>query len=309
MRSVVASHGHGSNPRGNAICNAILLQSFPVLQIFGLQYLDRHLHRLRIPKYLKFQNRSKPGPASRVGPKTSRAARDRPEPNPRRIQTSRHDIAGAAAGDGGAATTKNRGGSARTIARSSAPQRRISARQCPSWRNNLRHARAAIFSSIVQPSSTTSGATSQQRPANVHPPSSQARGKLRTTAQSSRNQRRPNCRPACGQRAQRRARSIGRLRRNTVRRSRRGVGASPGCCAFIARGPHALAREAPPRKIAVDYRQSGPRPDPRLLRQAALEALTRSARTNTPRKTRPEQFPAKLVGGGGGALGGGGGGL
>ncbi|KZV45214.1 hypothetical protein F511_18536 [Dorcoceras hygrometricum] len=32
-------------------------------------------------------------------------------------------------------------------------------------------------------------------------------------------------------------------------------------------------------------RQSGPRPDPRLLRQAALEALTRSARTNTPRKT------------------------
>ncbi|KZV06826.1 phospho-2-dehydro-3-deoxyheptonate aldolase 2, chloroplastic [Dorcoceras hygrometricum] len=47
-------------------------------------------------------------------------------------------------------------------------------------------------------------------------------------------------------------------------------------------------------------RQSGPRPDPRLLCQAALEALTRSARTNTPRKTRPEQFPAKLVGGGGG---------
>ncbi|KZV27812.1 protein trichome birefringence-like 35 [Dorcoceras hygrometricum] len=46
-------------------------------------------------------------------------------------------------------------------------------------------------------------------------------------------------------------------------------------------------------KIAVDYRQSGPRPDPRLLRQAALEALTRSARTDTPRKTRPEQFRAK----------------
>ncbi|KZV23906.1 splicing factor 3B subunit 1-like [Dorcoceras hygrometricum] len=60
--------------------------------------------------------------------------------------------------------------------------------------------------------------------------------------------------------------------------------------------------------IAVDYRQSGPRPNPRLLRQAALEALTRSARTNTPRKTRPEQFSAKLVGGGGGAWGGGGGG-
>ncbi|KZV38916.1 hypothetical protein F511_30480 [Dorcoceras hygrometricum] len=31
-------------------------------------------------------------------------------------------------------------------------------------------------------------------------------------------------------------------------------------------------------------RQSGPRPDPRLLRQAALEALTRSARTDSPRR-------------------------
>ncbi|KZV50081.1 crooked neck-like protein 1 [Dorcoceras hygrometricum] len=50
------------------------------------------------PKNLKFQNRSKPAPTSCTGPKTSRAARDRPEPNPRRNQTSRHDIAGAAAG-------------------------------------------------------------------------------------------------------------------------------------------------------------------------------------------------------------------
>ncbi|KZV15528.1 hypothetical protein F511_02689 [Dorcoceras hygrometricum] len=31
-------------------------------------------------------------------------------------------------------------------------------------------------------------------------------------------------------------------------------------------------------------RQSGPRPDPRLLRQAALEAPTRSARTDSPRR-------------------------
>ncbi|KZV51395.1 hypothetical protein F511_17266 [Dorcoceras hygrometricum] len=58
------------------------------------------------------------------------------------------------------------------------------------------------------------------------------------------------------------------------------------------------------RLFSVDcgsLRQSGPRPEPRLLCQAALEALTRSARTNTPRKTRPEQFPVKIVGGGGGA--------
>ncbi|KZV25153.1 hypothetical protein F511_10414 [Dorcoceras hygrometricum] len=34
------------------------------------------------------------GPISHTGPKTSRAARDRPELKPRRNQTSRHDIAG-----------------------------------------------------------------------------------------------------------------------------------------------------------------------------------------------------------------------
>ncbi|KZV45747.1 hypothetical protein F511_41817 [Dorcoceras hygrometricum] len=38
-------------------------------------------------------------------------------------------------------------------------------------------------------------------------------------------------------------------------------------------------------EIAVDNRQSGPRPEPRLLRQAALEALTRLARMDSPRRT------------------------
>ncbi|KZV26302.1 hypothetical protein F511_40642 [Dorcoceras hygrometricum] len=56
--------------------------------------------------------------------------------------------------------------------------------------------------------------------------------------------------------------------------------------------------------LTIFKRQSGPRPDPRLLRQTALEVLTRSARTDSPRKTRPEQIPAKLAaaahGGGGG---------
>ncbi|KZV44958.1 hypothetical protein F511_16188 [Dorcoceras hygrometricum] len=94
MRSVVASHGPGSNPRGNAICNAILLESFPVLQTFGLQYFDRHLHRLRMPKNLKISKSTKTGPTSHIGPKTSRAARDRPEPNPRRNQPSRHRRSG-----------------------------------------------------------------------------------------------------------------------------------------------------------------------------------------------------------------------
>ncbi|KZV30204.1 hypothetical protein F511_35226 [Dorcoceras hygrometricum] len=42
--------------------------------------------------------------------------------------------------------------------------------------------------------------------------------------------------------------------------------------------------------IAVDNRQSGPRPEPRLLRQAALEALTNSARTDSPRRIGRNEF-------------------
>ncbi|KZV06557.1 hypothetical protein F511_45960 [Dorcoceras hygrometricum] len=42
-------------------------------------------------------------------------------------------------------------------------------------------------------------------------------------------------------------------------------------------------------RIRPPIRQSGPRPDPRLLRQTALEVLTRSARSDSPRKTRPER--------------------
>ncbi|KZT76091.1 hypothetical protein F511_46884 [Dorcoceras hygrometricum] len=45
-----------------------------------------------------------------------------------------------------------------------------------------------------------------------------------------------------------------------------------------------------PPPIAVVLHQSGPRPDPRLLSQAALEALTRSARTDSPRRTGRKQF-------------------
>ncbi|KZV42495.1 villin-3-like [Dorcoceras hygrometricum] len=37
-------------------------------------------------------------------------------------------------------------------------------------------------------------------------------------------------------------------------------------------------------------RQSGPRPEPRLLRQAALEALTNSARTDSPRRVGRNEF-------------------
>ncbi|KZV26069.1 hypothetical protein F511_13947 [Dorcoceras hygrometricum] len=61
------------------------------------------------------------------------------------------------------------------------------------------------------------------------------------------------------------------------------------------------------RLFSVDcgsLRQSGPRPDPRFLHQAALEALTRSARTDSSRRTGRKQFSdddrRRRVGGGGG---------
>ncbi|KZV43607.1 hypothetical protein F511_44639 [Dorcoceras hygrometricum] len=47
-------------------------------------------------------------------------------------------------------------------------------------------------------------------------------------------------------------------------------------------------------------RQSGPRSEGRLLRQPALEGLTRSAWTDSPRKVGRNKFRVKRGGGGGG---------
>ncbi|KZV32478.1 hypothetical protein F511_43393 [Dorcoceras hygrometricum] len=49
------------------------------------------------------------------------------------------------------------------------------------------------------------------------------------------------------------------------------------------------------------YRQSGPRPEPRLLRQPALEALKNSVRTDSPRRVGQKQLSGERSGGGGGA--------
>ncbi|KZV55933.1 hypothetical protein F511_20755 [Dorcoceras hygrometricum] len=50
-------------------------------------------------------------------------------------------------------------------------------------------------------------------------------------------------------------------------------------------------------RIRPPLRQSGPRPDARLLRQTALEVLTRSARSDSPRRTGRNKFPATIGGG------------
>ncbi|KZV28678.1 hypothetical protein F511_27272 [Dorcoceras hygrometricum] len=68
---------------------------------------------------------------------------------------------------------------------------------------------------------------------------------------------------------------------------------------FVVTGAVHSAVSRGNRHFMVDcgrQRQSGPRPDARLLRQPALEGLTRSARTDSPRQDLPEQFP---VNGGG----------
>ncbi|KZV41265.1 hypothetical protein F511_36923 [Dorcoceras hygrometricum] len=107
MRSVVDSHGPGSNPRGNAICNAFLLQSFPVLQTFGLQYLDRHcppssdVLPLNLAQKLKISKSFKTGPDIAYRPEkfSGCPGQARTKPYKKSDQPSRHRrrLAGAAA--------------------------------------------------------------------------------------------------------------------------------------------------------------------------------------------------------------------
>ncbi|KZV56837.1 hypothetical protein F511_20077 [Dorcoceras hygrometricum] len=297
MRSVVASHGPGSNPRGDAICNAILLQSFPVLQIFGLQYLDRHrppysdVLPLNLAQKLKISKSIKTGPTSRIGPKTSRAARDRPEPNPRRNQTSRHDIAGdspehrRSGGRPAAATNKTNGDSVRDAA--------------PRRRKTVRKSRAQRASSVdlqrlfVRPSSHVMAqhaaaaighrrawSIGMKRDQHATPPHPAARN----FAQASRKPWPTTC-------------------DNHTWSSGHESAAVHNECAALSR---ALAHADCGR-----YRQSGPGPETRLLRQPALEGLTRSARMDSPRRIGRKQFSGedgrrqqrRTAGGGGGVCG------
>ncbi|KZV15591.1 hypothetical protein F511_43128 [Dorcoceras hygrometricum] len=75
-------------------------------------------------------------------------------------------------------------------------------------------------------------------------------------------------------------------------------------CWHLCLAPTGITRT---RIFSVDcgrYRQSGPRPEPRLLCQAALEALTNSARTDSPHRIGRNEFrrrtAAAAQGGGGG---------
>ncbi|KZV39765.1 hypothetical protein F511_08227 [Dorcoceras hygrometricum] len=61
--------------------------------------------------------------------------------------------------------------------------------------------------------------------------------------------------------------------------------------------------------IRPPIRQSGPRPDSRLLRQTALEVLTRSARSDSPRRVGRKQISGDNGAAAVAAQGGGGGGV
>ncbi|KZV48319.1 hypothetical protein F511_26536 [Dorcoceras hygrometricum] len=192
------------------------------------------------PKNLKFQNRSKPGPISHTGPKTSRAARDRPEPNPRRIQTSRHDIAG-----------------------NSPEHRRSGGRP------------AAAIDEIAR---AARGARGRDKRGS---PSTTCANRARSRTLQHRPWRAADERSGAAQRWATRTREAAtsdRLRRRKAARFQR------------------------------RNRQSGPRPETRLLRQPALEGLTRSARTDSPRRMDRKQFSGEEEAAAAAARGGGGGG-
>ncbi|KZV45538.1 DEAD-box ATP-dependent RNA helicase 20-like [Dorcoceras hygrometricum] len=145
----------------------------------------------------------------------------------------------------------------------------------------------------MQQLSATSGAH-QQRLATNH------RNGSRTPAAPSRGHHRrraPACAQSSGQPVMKRrpsswppiAQSSGHLA--CVARPARDIRSS------IARpardGVARPARDGVARAVARarrGNRQSGPRPEPRLLRQAALEALTNSARTDSPRRIGRNEF-------------------
>ncbi|KZV06987.1 hypothetical protein F511_45532 [Dorcoceras hygrometricum] len=192
---------------------------------------------------------------------------------------------------GGAATTKNRGGSARRRAMRDARPRattRPATIVCPAsldqWRHQARNVRPARFL-VTRPSTDSAlprhatnarpaveiqarhGAISHDRPSAI------SREKPATLAAFRAEGARP------------------------VRASARGGERGP---------PHTAAAGWPTSKkrhFTVGggrYRQSGPRPETRLLRQPALEGLTRSVRTDCPRRIGRKQFSGERSGGGDG---------
>ncbi|KZV32059.1 hypothetical protein F511_31340 [Dorcoceras hygrometricum] len=303
-------------------------------------------------KNLKFQNRSKPGPTSHTGPKTSRAARDRPEPKPKRIRTSRHDIAGNSpehrrSGGRPAAPPPRRSrrqhAAPRSTARLNGERRSMALDQHATIARPVRVQAPPISSSVAphrkqaahhgrHQSRPRARRERQRRPASARP----ARATSSATSRPSWRKEAPH-HPSCIDRQRatmgaalrntcasgaRSTRAPSRTAEATIARQAREEGrrlrdarsnlVRPPCTGRAASARREVPHRAtsarwcrtsnsaratwwsPPRKAAL--RQSGPRPDSRLLRQTALEVLTRSARSDSPRK-----FGRKLISGDNGA--------
>ncbi|KZV28662.1 hypothetical protein F511_33607 [Dorcoceras hygrometricum] len=203
------------------------------------------------PKNLKISKSTKTDPISNIGPKTSRAARDRPELNPRK-QTSRYDIARVSP-DGGrtrwSPPINFRGSNLAHVARHSRPIAQL-------VHENSSIAQPPIDATIAQLAAVVWSSSNW--------PALHVRNGLRMSA--------PIGRATCAASA---------LSRALMRLPcwRLGAWLRP-----VSRGN---------RHFTVGggrLRQSGPLPKGRLLRQPALEGLTRSAWTETPRKVVRNKF-------------------
>ncbi|KZV56841.1 hypothetical protein F511_21406 [Dorcoceras hygrometricum] len=297
MRSVVASHGPGSNPRDNAICNAILLQSFPVLQIFGLQYLDRHrppssnvlplnlAQKLKISKSIKKRARHRIPARKLHGLPGAGPNQTLEEFRPAFTTSSETRRSG---GRPAAPPRKTCAPQGRT--RFLATQRHRCHRRARrrAWSRNQR-ARDSNSTAIVR--NISRGRPASMRRNGLHEGgSSAAEASAHDCAKwppDMRDKRGGDARQA-------------RLRHTTSAaeaRVKRAWGAMRRSISYA---------QGTARAHCGRYRQSGPRPEPRLLRQPALEALMNSARMDSPRRVGRKRIfgddgrRRRTAGGGGG---------
>ncbi|KZV42856.1 hypothetical protein F511_13609 [Dorcoceras hygrometricum] len=288
-------------------------------ELVAIQYSSERAQKLKISKS------TKTGPTSHTGPKTSRAARDRPEPNPRRNQPSRYRRSG---GRPAAAPHENlRTAAARGVAPSATHGRaisgahrqpsshshrpRLAANQRHPWRTAARRCatiRARRRLAIANPCAASApiARRARKRMANMWPTGAASCG---------------DHRPALAQRVAMPTGHCASIARGCLRTSARG--GAPPCAAapwpslrfsilkikrLYTIRQYVLIRSenlgsdttvgiriTPPGGAAEEqktcggrYHQSGPRPEKGFLRQPALEGLTRSARTDSPRQDWPE---------------------
>ncbi|KZV45360.1 hypothetical protein F511_44494 [Dorcoceras hygrometricum] len=315
---------------------------------------------------------------SHTGPKTSRAARDRPEPKPRRNQTSRHDIAGNSperrpataapppSDAKGARGRDERGAIAphraplmhtavtktRNKLRASLGQQAIRRRpvasggsiRSASVRNSLRNIIGHRAPSITAPHRTKApsiGRDLQQRRNIIArmlqhtsrrscEPHAAAAGRgpwFKTsfsilkfkTLDTIRHNRmirseKPGSDTTCGdpdpppgEAAEEHRNIAGRRSIREINNTNIVIRRAFKTNTLLALVPGSNRNYKNPALLGR-YRQSGPRPEPRLLRQAALEALTNSARTDSPRRVGRKRISGddgrrrRTAGGGGGGL-------